>query len=160
MNILLVNGPNIKSINRTREIISIIIAYGFRDIIAVTPILKIVNKPISKVNIKYKGVDLRKFSRGQRLRMALEELGTTFIKLGQILSNRNDILPKDITDELSKLQNHVKPFDENEAIDIIEKELGKTIEETFESFERTPRASASISQVHVGILKTGEKYTI
>ena len=151
---------NIKSINRTREIISIIIAYGFRDIIAVTPILKIVNKPISKVNIKYKGVDLRKFSRGQRLRMALEELGTTFIKLGQILSNRNDILPKDITDELSKLQNHVKPFDENEAIDIIEKELGKTIEETFESFERTPKASASISQVHVGILKTGEKVAI
>ena len=151
---------NIKSINRTREIISIIIAYGFRDIIAVTPILKIVNKPISKVNIKYKGVDLRKFSRGQRLRMALEELGTTFIKLGQILSNRNDILPKDITDELSKLQNHVKPFDENEAINIIEKELGKTIDEAFKSFERTPKASASISQVHEAVLKSGEKVAI
>ena len=151
---------NIKSINRTREIISIIIAYGFRDIIAVTPILKIVNKPISKVNIKYKGLDLRKYSRGQRLRMALEELGTTFIKLGQILSNRNDILPKDITDELSKLQNHVKPFDENEAINIIEKELGKTIDEAFKSFERTPKASASISQVHEAVLKSGEKVAI
>ena len=151
---------NIKSINRTREIISIIIAYGFRDIIAVTPILKIVNKPISRVNIKYKGLDLRKYSRGQRLRMALEELGTTFIKLGQILSNRNDILPKDITDELSKLQNHVKPFDENEAINIIEKELGKTIDEAFKSFERTPKASASISQVHEAVLKSGEKVAI
>ena len=151
---------NIKSINRTREIISIIIAYGFRDIIAVTPILKIVNKPISRVNIKYKGLDLRKYSRGQRLRMALEELGTTFIKLGQILSNRNDILPKDITDELSKLQNHVKPFDENEAINIIEKELGKTIDEAFKSFEKTPKASASISQVHEAVLKSGEKVAI
>lgn len=151
---------NIKSINRTREIISIIIAYGFRDIIAITPILKIIKKPISKFNIKYKGLDLRNYSRGQRIRMALEELGTTFIKLGQILSNRNDILPKDITDELSKLQNHVKPFDEKEAIDIIERELGKTIEETFESFERTPSASASISQVYIGILKTGEKVAI
>ena len=69
------------------------------------------------------------------------------------LSNRNDILPKDITDELSKLQNHVKPFDENEAINIIEKELGKTIDEAFKSFERTPKASASISQVHEAVFK-------
>ena len=147
-------------INRAREIISIIMAYGFRDIIAMTPILKIIKNPIDKINIKYKGVDLRNFSRGERIRMACEDLGTTFIKLGQILSNRNDILPKDITDELSKLQNHVKPFDEKEAINIIETELGKNIDEVFESFDTTPKASASISQVHIGILKNGEKVAV
>ena len=147
-------------INRAREIISIIMAYGFRDIIAMTPILKIIKNPIDKINIKYKGVDLRNFSRGERIRMACEDLGTTFIKLGQILSNRNDILPKDITDELSKLQNHVKPFDEKEAINIIETELGKKIDEVFDSFDTKPKASASISQVHIGILKNGEKVAV
>ncbi|WP_020005653.1 ABC1 kinase family protein [Brachyspira innocens] len=151
---------NMKSINRAREIISIIMAYGFRDIIAITPILKIIKNPIDKINIKYKGIDLRSYSRGERIRMACEDLGTTFVKLGQILSNRNDILPKDITDELSKLQNHVKPFDENEAINIIETELGKKIDEVFDSFDMKPKASASISQVHTAILKTGEKVAI
>ncbi len=151
---------NMRYINRAREIISIIMAYGFRDIIAMTPILKIIKNPIDKINIKYKGVDLRNFSRGERIRMACEDLGTTFIKLGQILSNRNDILPKDITDELSKLQNHVKPFDEKEAINIIETELGKKIDEVFDSFDTKPKASASISQVHIGILKNGEKVAV
>ena len=152
---------NMRSIKRAREIISIIIAYGFRDIIDMTPILTIIKNPIKKLNIKYKGVDLSKYTRGERIRMACEDLGTTFIKLGQILSNRNDILPKDITDELSKLQNHVKPFDEKEAVKIIETELCKTIDEVFESFDTKPKASASISQVHVGILReNGEKVAV
>ena len=151
---------NMKSINRAREIISIIMAYGFRDIIAITPILKIIKNTIDKINIKYKGIDLRKYSRGERIRMACEDLGTTFVKLGQILSNRNDILPKDITEALSNLQNHVKPFDENEAVSIIEGELGKKIDEVFESFDMKPKASASISQVHIGVLKNGEKVAV
>ncbi|MEI0580780.1 AarF/ABC1/UbiB kinase family protein [Brachyspira pilosicoli] len=149
-----------KSLNRTKEIISVIIAYGFKDIIAVTPILKLVKNPIQKFNVKYKGIDLRGYSRGQRIRMACEELGTTFVKLGQILSNRSDILPKDIIDELKKLQNNVKPFDEKEAVAIVEQELQKPITEAFESFETTPKASASISQVHTAVLKTGEKVAI
>ena len=149
-----------KSLNRTKEIISVIIAYGFKDIIAVTPILKLVKNPIQKFNVKYKGIDLRGYSRGQRIRMACEELGTTFVKLGQILSNRSDILPKDIIDELKKLQNNVKPFDEKEAVAIVEQELQKPISEAFESFDTTPKASASISQVHTAVLKTGEKVAI
>ena len=151
---------SIKSINRAGEIISIIIAYGFRDIIAITPILKIIKNPIDKFNIKYKGVDLRKYTRAERIRMACEDLGTTFIKLGQIISNRTDILPKDVIAELSKLQNHVKPFDDNTARLIIEEELGAKIEDIFESFEASPKASASISQVHTAVLKNGEKVAI
>lgn len=135
-------------------------AYGFKDIIAVTPILKLVKNPIQKFNVKYKGVDLRSYTRGQRIRMACEELGTTFVKLGQILSNRSDILPKDIIEELKKLQNNVKPFDEKEAVAIVEQELQKPISEAFESFDTTPKASASISQVHTAVLKTGEKVAI
>ncbi|WP_157150885.1 AarF/ABC1/UbiB kinase family protein [Brachyspira sp. SAP_772] len=149
-----------KSLNRTKEIVSVIMAYGFKDIIAVTPILKLVKNPIQKFNVKYKGVDLRSYTRGQRIRMACEELGTTFIKLGQILSNRSDILPKDIIDELKKLQNNVKPFDEKEAVAIVEQELQKPISEALESFDTTPKASASISQVHIAVLKTGEKVAI
>ena len=149
-----------KSLNRTKEIISVIMAYGFKDIIAVTPILKLVKNPIQKFNVKYKGVDLRSYTRGQRIRMACEELGTTFVKLGQILSNRSDILPKDIIDELKKLQNNVKPFDEKEAVAIVEQELQKPINEAFQSFDTTPKASASISQVHIAVLKTGEKVAI
>ena len=135
-------------------------AYGFKDIIAVTPILKLVKNPIQKFNVKYKGVDLRSYTRGQRIRMACEELGTTFVKLGQILSNRSDILPKDIIEELKKLQNNVKPFDEKEAVAIVEQELQKPINEAFQSFDTTPKASASISQVHIAVLKTGEKVAI
>lgn len=149
-----------KSLNRTKEIISVIMAYGFKDIIAVTPILKLVKNPIQKFNVKYKGVDLRSYTRGQRIRMACEELGTTFVKLGQILSNRSDILPKDIIEELKKLQNNVKPFDEKEAVAIVEQELQKPINEAFQSFDTTPKASASISQVHIAVLKTGEKVAI
>lgn len=149
-----------KSLNRTKEIISVIMAYGFKDIIAVTPILKLVKNPIQKFNVKYKGVDLRSYTRGQRIRMACEELGTTFVKLGQILSNRSDILPKDIIEELKKLQNNVKPFDEKEALAIVEQELQKPINEAFQSFDTTPKASASISQVHIAVLKTGEKVAI
>lgn len=149
-----------KALNRTKEIISVIMAYGFKDIIAVTPILKLVKNPIQKFNVKYKGVDLRSYTRGQRIRMACEELGTTFVKLGQILSNRSDILPKDIIEELKKLQNNVKPFDEKEAVAIVEQELQKPINEAFQSFDTTPKASASISQVHIAVLKTGEKVAI
>ena len=151
---------NIQSINRTREIISIIVAYGFKDIVSATPILKLIKNPINKINFKYKGIDLSKYTRSQRIRMAFEELGVTFVKLGQILSNRTDILPNDITEELSKLQDHVKPFDENVAIDIIEKELNQSINTAFKEFDKKHIASASISQVHIATLHTGEKVAI
>ena len=151
---------NIQSINRTREIISIIIAYGFKDIVSATPILKLIKTPINKFNFRYKGIDLSQYTRAQRVRMALEELGVTFVKLGQILSNRTDILPNDITTELSKLQDHVKPFNENIAISIIEKELDKSINIAFKDFSRKHLASASISQVHLATLHTGEKVAV
>lgn len=147
-------------LKRTREIVSIFIAYGFSDFISETPILKLVGRRLGKITPKRKGINLSDYTRSERIRFAFEDLGTTFIKLGQILSSRHDVLPKDITEELSKLQDSVEPFDEKESVKIIERDLGKTIDELFKSFECTPTASASISQVHKAVLNTGETVAI
>ncbi len=90
--------------------------------------------------------------RGQRLRLALETLGPIFVKFGQMLSTRRDLLPLDIADELAKLQDRVPPFDSALAVAQVEKALGKPVTELFSSFSRTPVASASIAQVHFAVL--------
>ena len=92
-------------------------------------------------------------ARGARLRMALEHLGPIFVKLGQVISTRRDLLPVDIADELAKLQDQVPPFDSDLAVAAIEKSLGKPISELFVQFERVPVASASIAQVHFGLMR-------
>ena len=98
--------------------------------------------------------------RGVRLRRALEELGPVFVKLGQMLSTRRDLLPNDIADELAKLQDDVPPFPEYQAIALIEKGLGKPVTELFASFEARPMASASVAQVHAATLHGGEKVVV
>jgi ubiquinone biosynthesis protein len=91
--------------------------------------------------------------RGQRLREALECLGPIFVKFGQVLSTRRDLLPLDIADELAKLQDQVPPFSSTVAVATIERALRKPIAEVFESFENVPVASASIAQVHFAVLR-------
>lgn len=98
--------------------------------------------------------------RGVRLRKALEELGPVFIKFGQMLSTRRDLLPTDIADELAKLQDNVPPFPEQQSIAIIEKGLGKPIAELFASFDPKPMASASVAQVHAATLHSGENVVV
>jgi len=90
-----------------------------------------------------------------RIRMALEDLGPIFVKLGQILSTRRDLLPNELADELAKLQDNVPPFPGEEARAIIEKAYGKSLNEVFSSFDEQPLASASIAQVHCATLKDG-----
>ncbi|TXH88516.1 MAG: ubiquinone biosynthesis regulatory protein kinase UbiB [Rhodoferax sp.] len=91
--------------------------------------------------------------RGQRLRQALEDLGPIFVKLGQVLSTRRDLLPVDIADELALLQDRVPPFSADIAIATIERNLRRPLDDVFASFEREPVASASIAQVHFAVLK-------
>jgi len=99
-------------------------------------------------------------SRGKRLRLALQELGPIFIKFGQLLSTRRDMVPEDIADELAILQDNVAPFPEQQAITLIEKTLDDSIENLFAEFSPTPLASASVAQVHTATLKTGEDVVV
>ena len=99
-------------------------------------------------------------TRGERLRLALEELGPIFVKFGQALSTRRDLLPADIADELAKLQDRVPPFDSAIAVASIEKAFGLPLGEIFGSFEPKPLAAASIAQVHVATLKNGREVVV
>ena len=93
--------------------------------------------------------------RGQRLREALERLGPIFVKFGQVLSTRRDLLPPDIADELARLQDRVPPFPSAVAVATIERAFGKPLDAIFSHFEQTPVASASIAQVHFATLRDG-----
>jgi len=99
-------------------------------------------------------------TRGERIRLALEELGPIFVKFGQALSIRRDLLPPDIADELAKLQDRVPPFPGAEARAIAEHAYGKPIGEVFAEFDEAPLAAASIAQVHVARLRSGEDVVV
>jgi ubiquinone biosynthesis protein len=102
----------------------------------------------------------KKLSRGERLRLALEALGPIFIKFGQILSTRPDLVPTDIVNELVKLQDDVPPFSSEEAVKLIESQLGDSVDNLFSQFDPTPMASASIAQVHPATLHDGTKVVV
>ena len=101
-----------------------------------------------------------KAPRGQRLREALESLGPIFVKFGQVMSTRRDLLPLDIANELARLQDRVPPFDPDIAIAIIEKAFGRPLGQIFKTFERVPIASASIAQVHFATLPGGREVAV
>ena len=98
--------------------------------------------------------------RGARLRMALEKLGPIFVKFGQVLSTRRDLLPLDVADELALLQDRVPPFPGVQAVALIEKAFGQRIDQIFADFNTVPEASASIAQVHFGTLKNGREVAV
>lgn len=99
-------------------------------------------------------------SRSERIHGALEELGPLFVKFGQILSTRRDLLPDDIADELTKLQDRVPPFPGSQARQLIEQAYKKPLQEVFAEFDETPLASASIAQVHVARLLDGTEVVV
>lgn len=105
-------------------------------------------------------IPVGKRSRGERLRLSLEALGPIFIKFGQMLSTRRDLLPEDIADELRRLQDQVPPFPGDQAATRVEKALEMSLEEAFAEFDRVPLASASIAQVHAARLHGGEDVVV
>ncbi len=102
----------------------------------------------------------RQGSRGERLRRALEDLGPIFVKFGQVVSTRRDLLPPDIAEELAKLQDRVPPFPGEAARGRIEQSLGQPVGEVFGSFEVVPLAAASIAQVHAATLRDGREVVV
>lgn len=137
---------------RYREILSILSQYGFSFI------SEKVGEGIPFSTIKSKLVD--DLSRGERIKLAIEELGPTFIKLGQILSTRYDMIPDDISSELTSLQDDVFQVDIEDIRKIFIAETGKEFEEIFQVFDEKPLAAASIGQVHRAKLKTGENVVV
>jgi len=99
-------------------------------------------------------------SPGQRLRVALEQLGPIFVKFGQMLSTRRDLLPVDVAEELARLQDQVPPFPAEDSVRLVEEALGQPVEQLFKQFDRQPVASASIAQVHFAVLHDGREVAV
>jgi ubiquinone biosynthesis protein len=148
----------IKHIKRYRQIIRVFIKHGFGTIVDNLGILRYLK--IKRYLLKGENSCDEKLNIGERLRLALEELGPTFVKLGQIISTRQDILPPYIIRELEKLQDEVSPFPFQEVKSIIESELNDDLENIFAEFDEKPIAAASIAHVHVARLKFEMKVVV
>lgn len=148
-----------KSIGRIREIIAILIKYGFEDMVTNTTLRSFVTEK-RRISWKRQEKPVFSYTRWERIRMVVEELGPTFVKLAQVLSNRPDMLPEPLIVEFEKLQDRVPPFAFDEVKRIIREESGYEIGELFDEFTNTPIASASIGQVHKARLKTGQQVVV
>ncbi len=148
---------NIRSLKRYRQILGTLIKYGFGHIIEQLNIDYYLELGKRIVSLGTASRDLERLSQAERLRLALEELGPTFIKLGQLLSTRPDIVPPEYITELKKLQDRVPAVATEQIKAQLHRELGYPAEELFQAFNPVPLATASIAQVHRGVLKTGEE---
>jgi len=153
-------GRTYRHLNRYRQILLILVRHGFEDVVENLGIDQYFENGLNALNIGKGLPRTEKPGRPQRIRQAIEELGPTFIKLGQILSTRPDLVPVDIMEELSSLQDNVAPFPSDEAVKLLEYSLGKKISDVFGFFDETPIASASIGQVHKASLKSGDDVAI
>ncbi|RLB76337.1 MAG: AarF/ABC1/UbiB kinase family protein [Deltaproteobacteria bacterium] len=152
-------GRTYRHLARYRQILAVFFKYGFGDLIELLKIEQYIEIGLQLIS-KNRRSRLEKLSRAERVRMACEELGPTYIKFGQILSTRPDLVPVDFIKELSKLQDNVPSSPFGEIIKIIESELGAPLEDIFDFFDKTPLASASIGQVYRAILKDGEEVAV
>lgn len=139
---------------RYRKVFSILARHGFDDVLASLSGNRLVRFFRRRVT------DRAQFNRERwvRLRLALEELGPTYVKFGQVLSNRPGLLPDDLTAELAKLQDAVPPFPFEEVERLFLAEFGKPVQQVFSSFDPVQLASASIAQVHRAVLFSGERW--
>jgi ubiquinone biosynthesis protein len=147
-------------ISRYGEIISVFLKYGFGDVIAGLNLQKYVAFTRWPFPVRRGAALKAPLSRWERVRLAIEELGPTFIKFGQFLSNRPDLVPTELIDELVKLQDSVRPFPQPEALAILEHAFKRPINELFADFPALPIASASVSQVYRARLINGDDVAI
>ena len=147
-----------KGVLRASKIGRVLLRYRLDDLLDDTPAERWLK--LARPFVPRASAAIAAQSRGARLRLALQELGPIFVKFGQILSTRRDLVPPDVADELSQLQDRVKPFDGETARAIVEQALGLPIGEAFEAFDTTPLASASIAQVHAATLAGGREVVV
>ena len=150
----------ISNLARIRQVAEVLLRYGFEDVVTTTPLRRLVSQ---KRRLRWLEEDERavfETTRWERIRLIIEELGPTFIKLAQALSNRADLLPQALIDEFEKLQSNVLPFPVDEARQLVEQELGRPLAEVFTEFDDVPIGSASIGQVHRARLQSGEEVVV
>ncbi|WP_240375541.1 ABC1 kinase family protein [Bacillus piscicola] len=148
---------SLKHANRYRKIAATLARHGFGYILQEVGLFHILSLP-KRLAADSKESDL--YSIGKRMRRVIEELGPTFVKLGQLISTRKDIFPPAIIQELEKLQDEVEPFPFKEAQQIIESDLNGSLSDLFLEFEETPMAAASIGQVHKATLHDGREVAV
>jgi len=134
----------------------ILVKYGLDDVISATHLLR----PLRFLFYIFPRRRDSSAPLGERIRLALQELGPIFVKFGQAISTRRDLLPRDIADELAKLQDAVPPFPTEQAVAIIETAYGRPVDEVFERFDREPLAAASIAQVHSAKIANGAEVIV
>ena len=149
----------ISNLSRIRQVAEVLLRYGFEDVVTTTPLRRLVSQA-RRLSWQYQDRQVFETTRWERVRLIIEELGPTFIKLAQALSNRADLLPEALIDEFEKLQSNVPPFDTAVARQIIEEEMGRPISAVFSEFDDLPLGSASIGQVHRARLLTGEEVVV
>ncbi|MBD2720642.1 ABC1 kinase family protein [Hymenobacter armeniacus] len=149
----------ISNLSRIRQVAEVLLRYGFEDVVTTTPLRRLVSQA-RRLNWQRADRQVFETTRWERVRLIIEELGPTFIKLAQAMSNRADLLPEALIDEFEKLQSNVPPFETALARQIIEEELGRPITEVFSEFDDTTLGSASIGQVHRARLLTGEEVVV
>ncbi|GCL70639.1 2-polyprenylphenol 6-hydroxylase [Paenibacillus naphthalenovorans] len=150
-------GKRMRHISRYRDIAIALIRHGFGIVVEEIGFAQFLSLP-QRMFFEPKKKDPK--SVGERIRLVLQEMGPTFVKLGQIASTRPDLLPEEIIRELEKLQDRVPPFSFQEVRGIIQEELADEPDNIFQHFEDTPLAAASIGQVHQAVLRSGEKVAV
>ncbi len=148
-------ADEVRDIGRFNKIVAVMAGVGLHD---VADRLKLRGRRL--FDIRFKKEKHYERSTPEKLRLAFEKLGPTFIKFGQLLSVRPDLVPKDYILEFSKLQDSVAPFDYEDVKAIVEAELGRPLHHSFKYFSKTPLSAASIAQVHFAILKNGQKVVV
>ncbi|WP_448875293.1 ABC1 kinase family protein [Desulfobulbus propionicus] len=152
-------GRTYRHLNRYHRILRVLFKYGFNDLVDRLHIDQYLESGLQMINRKPRE-QIARLSRPERLRLVFEELGPTFIKLGQLLSTRPDLIPADFLDELAKLQDDIPPFAVEEVQAIFREELGRSPEEIFHYFDAEPLAAASIGQVHRARLDSGAEVVV
>jgi ubiquinone biosynthesis protein len=148
-----------RHLNRYRHILAVLLKHGFGELVESLRIDQYLEVGLQMIS-KKRAPREEPLTRPQRVRLALEELGPTYIKLGQVLSTRPDLVPVEFIEELSKLQDNVPPFPFDDAETIIRRELGSPSSDVFDHIDPEPAASASIGQVHRARLRNGEEVAV